>query len=217
MSTFVGSRAFAQTLLLANPGWSTPQSIVGDLFKRGRNTDPGLDEDGTLITDWVLLTPIEGPVIQPTAEIVHPGTGVIYWVHGVPDEVISLLNNEVDHLESRLKTVYRFPTVVDILRDSDNTDTNDLGDPIETDTVVPPERAAIPGSIVERMEVLVPASDVDLRTVTAWVGWVPAGTDVRKNDKVRRISDGATFRVEHITAPVHVAMRELRLDLTRTS
>lgn len=217
MTTFIGSRAFAQTVSLQNPGDPAPQVIACDLFRRGRNTDPGMDEDGTLINDWVLLTPVGGPAILPLAEVVHPISGVVYWVHGVPDPIISLLANAVDHYESKLKTVYRPRTLVDILRDSDRTDTDDLGDPIETDSVVPPERAGIVGSIVERLEVLVPANDVDLRTVTAWVGWVPAGTDVRINDKVRRQSDGATFRVEHIVAPVHTAFRELRLDLTRTA
>lgn len=208
----IGSRAFSLDLLLTNPGDPAPHAIRGDLFRRGRNTDPGMDNEGTLVTDWVLLVP-PTEAIQPLAEVQSVDTGVLYWVHGVPDPHRSLLRGTLDHIEARLKTVYRYPTVVDILRDGDATDFNDLGDPIGTPTV-PPERTAVPASVVQRSEIV--PTDTDLRTVSSWVGWVPVGTDVRRDDTLRT-PDGVHYRVDGITVPIHVGLRELRLDLTRSS
>lgn len=209
--TFEGSRLYSQTLQITNPG-QAPASIQGDLYRRGRNTDPGMDEDGTLVTDWVLICPV-GTDVQSNADVVDPATGLVYWVHGVVEQVRSLLRQEVDHIEARLKTVYRFSTTVDILRDEDVTDFNDRGDAVDTGTP-PAERQDVPASIVERTQVQ--PTDTDLRTLASWVGWVPVGTDVRFGDRLRR-PDGAMFRVETITSPVLVGLRELRLDLTRTA
>lgn len=214
------SRAFRQTIAYTPPG-GAPTTIRGDLYRRGRNIDPGMDDEGGLVTDWVLMTAPDVDLL-PLGEVVHPNTGELLWVHGVPDVVPSLLRNVVDHVETKCKTVYRIKTVVDILRDTDATDTNDLGDPVDTATA-PPGRSGIPASIVEVSQVL--PNDTDLRTLTTWVGWVPAGTDVRRGDRIQVVGPseggnppaGAMFRVEGLTTPVQMGLREIRLDLARSS
>lgn len=210
----IGSRGFAQELVLAPSAGGPPVTVYGDLFRRGRNVDPGMDPDGGLVIDWVLLVP-PGTSVNPLDQVLDPSTGQLFWVHGVPEHVRSLLRQRVDHVEAKLKTVYRVMTTVDILRDTDATDRNDLGDPIDTGGVIPDERVGVPASIVERYEV--EPTDRDLRTVGQWVGWVPAGTDVRIGDRVRDTTEGFVYRVENITQPVQLALRELRLDLVRAS
>jgi hypothetical protein len=218
----IGSRAFSDTLYVANPGETAAREIKGDLFRKGRNTDPGVDEDGTLIVDWVMLVP-PTEAINPYAEVTDPASGALFWVHGIPDPQKSLLRGEIDHYECRLKTVFRPICTVDIWRDSDTGDRNDLGDPVDTNPEPPPERQAVPASIVERSQIL--PTDTDLRTLTAWVGWVAIGTDVRVGDRVRVASPSPTgtptvdslFRVEALTLPVHTGLREIRMDLSRTS
>lgn len=215
------TRAFRQPISYTPPG-GPAMVIGGDLYRRGRNIDPGMDDEGGLVTDWVLMT---GPDVVPVplGEVVHPHTGEILWVHGYPDVVSSLLRGGVDHVETKCKTVYRMRTTVDIWRDTDTTDTNDLGDPVDSPATPPPERSGVEASIVEVSQVL--PTDTDLRTLSTWVGWVAAGTDVRRGDRLKVVqpSDGghppvgALFRVEGVTQPVEFGLREQRLELARTT
>lgn len=210
--SFEGSRAGNQELLLTNPGEPEPTVIRGDLFRRGRGANPSMDEDGTVRSEWVVLV-APAVAVQPLAEVQDPATGALFWVHGLPDLQRSLLTGAVDHREAQLRSVYRIPTVVDILRDSDVTNFNDLGDPVDDADATPSERTGVPASVVERSQIV--PTDTDLRTVSTWVGWVPAGTDVQLHDRLRRQPDGALFTVDAITLPAELGLRELRLDLTR--
>jgi len=209
---------FAQPVLIINPG-ETATPTAADLWQGSAGSNGsggGFDEEGTLQAVWTGVFP-PGSQLEPLAEVLDVESGRWFWVAALPETRRDLLTGLPDHVEALLNTVYRQLVVVDVLRDANATDANDLGDGVETTPAV--HLAGVAAAITEVTR-KVPTTDADLRTVHVVVGWLPAGTDVQRGDRIRVPAgdpDGEIYSVDAVTQPIQQGLLDLRLDLTRTS
>ena len=198
---------FAQLAQVLNPGAQAAVDVRADVWL---STAGEFDAEGTLLSSWTGLFPPD-TVLEPLAEVLVDGN--LLWVSGLPELRRSLLTNYPDHVEAPLKSVRRLETLVDVLRDADSTDTNELGDPVETQPSA--YLIGITASITETSQ-KTPTADGDLRTTRVLVGWVPAGTDVRPDDRLQA-ADGNVYSVEVVTQPFTTGLMDLRLDLLQVA
>lgn len=204
LMTVIGGE-FAQAVQIQNPGQPAPVDGRADVWQSG----PGeFDLEGTLQSTWTAIFP-PGTLIEPLAEVVVDGR--LLWVSGMPEARASLLSGFADHIEATLKSIFRLETVVDVLRDADRVDSNDLGDGVETEPTA--HLTGITAAITET-STKVPTADGELRTTRILVGWLPAGTDVKRGDRIRD-AVGRVYGVESVTQPLTTGLLDLRLDLTR--
>lgn len=208
---------FQTPVQIVNPGEPDPIDGFADLWQTAAGE---FDEEGTLLASWSAMMPFD-TLVKPLAEVFVPSSGRLYWVAGLPEQLTSLLSNVPSHVEMPLRYVLRLPASIDVFRDADadqpssDRDRNRFGDEVETGRGVPadpssPYLADVTGSITE-LTAQVPDNG-DLRTVRVVVGWLPAGTDVRRGDRIR--SGPSWYAVEQVTQPIRTGLLDLRLDLT---
>jgi hypothetical protein len=162
----ISDRGFSEAVTITNPG-GAPAAGFADLW---RNDQVETDANGTVLSDWIGLFPPDTD-LQPFAEVVQVDGGRVFWVFGETELRKSLLTGLPDHIEARLKAAFRFTTTATALyRDSDSTDTNDLGDEVTTEITV---ATGFPISITE-VTLSTPTSS-DERVRHGLVGWVDAG------------------------------------------
>lgn len=198
---------FAQQAQVLNPGAPEAVETRADVWLSGAGE---FDAEGTLLSSWTGLFP-PATVIEPLAEVLVDGN--LLWVSGLPERRVSLLTGFPDHVEAPLKSVRRLETLVDVLRDADTTDVNDLGDQVETQPQA--YLIGLTASITETSQ-KTPTADGDLRTTRVLVGWLPAGTDVRTDDRLQA-ADGNIYSVEVVTQPFTTGLMDLRLDLMQVA
>ncbi|MBD9700649.1 hypothetical protein IHE56_00790 [Streptomyces sp. ID01-12c] len=103
-------------------------------------------------------------------------------------------------------------TTLTVLR---GTTTDVYGDEQDTDTTV---ATGVVASLVEQSRRVTTRENPTPRIVRYAVARVPAGTDVRDQDRVRDERTGATYIVEAPSSMANPAMAvDLRLDLRRTT
>lgn len=202
--TVIGGE-FAQVVTIQNPGQPAPVDGRADVWQSNAGE---FDIEGTLQSTWTAIFP-PGTLLKPLAEITFDEQ--ILWVSGMPEARASLLTGFADHVEATLKSSYRIETVVDVLRDADTSDSNGLGDKVET---APTAHLSGITAAISETSTKVPTADGELRTTRVLVGWLPAGTDVRRGDRLRD-PIGRIYGVESVTQPLATGLRDLRLDLTR--
>jgi hypothetical protein len=203
---------FAQPVAIINPGEPSAIAALAD----GWQNDAGeFDDEGTLQSTWTWLFP-PGTLVKPLAEILDVESGRWFWVAGLPETRRDLLTGLVDHVEAPTRSVFRQLLVVDVLRDADTADSNDLGDAVET---APTAHLTGVDAAITDLTQQIPV-DGDLRTVHQVVGWVAAGLDVARGDRIRVPTgdpDGTVYTVDAVTQPIRTGLLDLRLDLTRTT
>lgn len=205
---------FAQAVAIINPGQPSAIAAVGD----GWQSNAGeFDAEGTLQSTWTWLFP-PGTLVEPLAEILDVESGRWFWVAGLPETRRDLLTGELDHVEAPAQSIFRQLLVGDVLRDADQTDVNDLGDQVEGNDV---HLAGVDVAITELTQ-QVPTTEGDLRTRHVVVGWLAAGTDVRRGDRIRvhdaaELADRTIYGVDAVTQPIQTGLFDLRLDLTRVT
>jgi hypothetical protein len=204
---------FAQAVQIINPGQPSAIAAVGDGWQ---NNAGEFDAEGTLQSTWTWLFP-PGTLVLPLAEILDVESGRWFWVSGVPEARRDLLDGQVDHVEAPTQSIFRQLLVGDVLRDADTTDHNALGDEVEGNDV---HLAGVDVAITELTQ-QVPTTEGDLRTRHVVVGWIAAGTDVRRGDRIRVPTGGGptevVYTVDAVTQPIRTGLLDLRLDLTRTT
>lgn len=206
---------FVQPVQIVNPGEPAAVDARADLWQAAAGDLENFAADGTLLADWVGVFPPD-TLLKPLAEVFDVENDRLFWVAGLPERRRSMLTGLADHVEAKLKTAYRVYASVDVLRDADTADRNDLGDEIETGG---PHLAGVDAAITETTQ-KVPTTDGDLRTAHVLVGWMAAGTDVRRGDRIRvpaGAPDGVIYGVEAVTQPLRTGLLDMRLDLTRTT
>lgn len=203
---------FAEACRIINPGQPVAVETTGDFWQGSAGE---FDPEGTLQATWSGLFPPD-TLIKPLAEVYVIDRDLWLWVAGLPTDMRDLLDGTIDHVEAPLKTTFRQLLVVDVLRDTDATDFNELDDPVETGPAV----EAVDMAITEISQ-RVPTSDGDLRVVHVSVGWTAATVDVRRGDRIRvPTGEGAGrtyYSVEQVTQPITTGLLDKRLDLNRTS
>jgi hypothetical protein len=204
---------FAQAVQIINPGQPSAIATVADGWQ---NEHGEFDVEGTLQSFWTWVFPPD-TLVEPLAEVLDIESGRWFWVAGLPETRRDLLTGDVDHVEAVCRSVFRQLLVGDVLRDADTTDHNDLGDQVEGNDL---HLAGVDVAITELTQ-QVPTTEGDLRTQHVVVGWLPAGTDVRRGDRIRVPTGGgpteAIYTVEAVTQPIRTGLLDLRLDLTRTT
>lgn len=103
-------------------------------------------------------------------------------------------------------------TRVAILR---GTSTDEYSDEVDNDTVA---ASGIPASLTEQTRRVTTRDDPTPRIVRYTVARLPAGTDIRDQDRLRDQTTGATYIVDTTSTMTNPALAvDIRVDLRRTT
>lgn len=110
-----GSRAFAQDVVVINPGEPVPDADNTTTLPGPPTEEPGrgdlwqrqtaeIDADGTVLADWDGVFEPDLPVTAES-QVRDVASGVLYRVHGRPEPQRSLLTGELVQIFARLKYI----------------------------------------------------------------------------------------------------------------
>jgi hypothetical protein len=88
---------------------------------------------------------------------------------------------------------------------------SEWGDPVESETVI---RSGVPAAIHQQRRVIIPEGQTTPMSVRYWTGYLPAGTEINDQQRVRDERTGRTYTIDSVEQPAHPAMpQDVQLDL----